>query len=575
MNNNENNLRFAIYSRKSKFTEQGDSVENQIEMCKDYISKNFIGISDNNIYVYEDDGFSGKSLKRPQFQKMMNDCNVFKFKYIIVYRLDRISRNIADFSSLIEELNKNNISFVCIKEQFDTGTPMGRAMMYIASVFAQLERETIAERVKDNMHMLAKEGRWLGGNPPLGYSSKEVKIVDKNNNVKKYFCLEQNEDIEIAKLLYSEMLKTASMTKVIEFCYIHKLKTTKKCDFSLSTLRSTLSNPMYCVADKKSLEYFKKLNCNICCTDDECDGKHGFSAYNKYNHDANKRNNYDKWIITVGKHNGVISSDEWLKVQQILEANSHKSFNNRKVHNSVALLSGILKCRCGAYMRPKRGRNTKKSNYNFCYMCELKEKSKKSRCDCKNINGNVLDALVCNELFNYGIEDGIVNKQIKEISENLQVDTDINVREKIIENEIKKHKQLISNLIKKIATDSSNVISELIQIEVKKYNDELKKLEEELNFLNIQKTKTTDKIENFNQTMNSIKYLFEYFEDLTIVQKRDYLKNIIDKVVWDGENIDIFIKGYNNNGDSDKKQQHRFSELFPLLNSRDSGGDGC
>ncbi len=94
--------------------------------------------------------------------------------YLVCYRLDRISRNVSDFSALIEELNDRNISFVCIKEEFDTSKPMGKAMMYIASVFAQLERETIAERVRDNMLMLARTGRWLGGTPPLGYTSEKM-----------------------------------------------------------------------------------------------------------------------------------------------------------------------------------------------------------------------------------------------------------------------------------------------------------------------------------------------------------------------------------------------------------------
>ena len=96
-----------------------------------------------------------------------------KIRAIVVYRLDRISRNISDFSSLIEELGRLGIDFVSIRESFDTSSPMGRAMMYIASVFSQLERETIAERIRDNMHELAKTGRWLGGTTPHGLRLRE------------------------------------------------------------------------------------------------------------------------------------------------------------------------------------------------------------------------------------------------------------------------------------------------------------------------------------------------------------------------------------------------------------------
>ena len=133
-------MRIAIYSRKSKFTAKGESIENQIEMCKEYIDQHFNSIKNIEISVYEDEGFSGKNTERPQFQKMMLDTHEKPFDYIVCYRLDRISRNVSDFSALIEELKEYKTSFICIKEQFDTSTPMGRAMMYIASVFAQLER---------------------------------------------------------------------------------------------------------------------------------------------------------------------------------------------------------------------------------------------------------------------------------------------------------------------------------------------------------------------------------------------------------------------------------------------------
>lgn len=156
----------AIYSRKSRFTGKGESIGNQVELCKEYIRTHYGEATLNYITVYEDEGFSGGNLNRPAFKKMMEAARSHQFGAIIVYRLDRISRNISDFSGLIEELSYLNIAFISIKEQFDTSTPMGRAMMYIASVFSQLERETIAERIRDNMHELAKTGRCSAARRP-------------------------------------------------------------------------------------------------------------------------------------------------------------------------------------------------------------------------------------------------------------------------------------------------------------------------------------------------------------------------------------------------------------------------
>lgn len=102
-------MKIAIYSRKSKFTGKGESIENQIEMCQSYIISHFAD-KENNISIFEDEGFSGKNLDRPQFKEMMNEEYRSPFNLIIVYRLDRISRNVGDFSNLIDKLNSYNTS---------------------------------------------------------------------------------------------------------------------------------------------------------------------------------------------------------------------------------------------------------------------------------------------------------------------------------------------------------------------------------------------------------------------------------------------------------------------------------
>ena len=172
-------VRIAIYSRKSKYSDKGDSVGNQIEIAMKYIKEHFpLDKYDVEIVIFEDDGFSGGNIDRPKFKEFLIEENKKPFNILICYRLDRISRNIADFSSLMNNITELGTSFVSIKEQFDTKTPMGRAMMYIASVFAQLEREVITERIRDNMIELAKTGRWLGGLTPTGYTSKRIELVD-------------------------------------------------------------------------------------------------------------------------------------------------------------------------------------------------------------------------------------------------------------------------------------------------------------------------------------------------------------------------------------------------------------
>ena len=154
-------MRIAIYVRKSKWTGRGESIENQILMCREYIEKFIEDSREAEILVYSDEGFSGKDTNRPQFQKMLEDMKQGPFQYLVCYRLDRLGRNLADLALLIEKLNREHTEFVSIKEHFDTSTPMGKAMLYFSGVLAQMEREQIGERVRDNMFLLAKSGRWL------------------------------------------------------------------------------------------------------------------------------------------------------------------------------------------------------------------------------------------------------------------------------------------------------------------------------------------------------------------------------------------------------------------------------
>lgn len=168
----------AIYSRKSKQTDKGESIETQVNLYKDYINRIFPNEEIKTVLYNKWEGFSEGDSERKKFNKLIRDAKNKKYNMLICYRLDRVARSVADFSDLIVELN-NNISFISVKEQFDTSTPMGSTIMYIASVFVQLEREIGVERIKDNMRELAKIGRWLGGTTPTGYESVGFELLKK------------------------------------------------------------------------------------------------------------------------------------------------------------------------------------------------------------------------------------------------------------------------------------------------------------------------------------------------------------------------------------------------------------
>ena len=543
-------MKIAIYSRKSKFTGKGESIGNQIEMCKEYISRHFE--EDPEISVYEDEGFTGANTDRPEFKRCIQDINNKKFDILICYRLDRISRNVADFSSTLEILEKNNCSFISIKEQFDTTTPMGRAMMYIASVFAQLERETIAERIRDNMVQLAKTGRWLGGTTPTGFASTEVTSEDIHGKSRRSFMLIPiQEEIAIVKLIFEKYLEFKSLTQVETYLLQRHINTKNGTHFTRFTIRILLSNPVYATADEAVFNYFDINNYDVYSSRDEFNGTKGVMAYNKTiqkKNQSNKLRDASEWIISVGKHDGIIEGYKWVRVQELLEQNKSKTF--RKVRNQDALLSGVLRCsKCGSYMRPKMGRTLKDGTNMFYYLCELKEASKRVRCDCNNAPGPKLDKAIVEFLKEQSAEKSRVRGKTAGIKVTITEQTDqIENEIALIKQKINDNDESIKNLVSTLSLSQNTAAGKYIVEQINKLDNDNASLKEQLYDLT-QKAAVLEYESNKNEiiddSIGSFGYTFTLAE--SIEEKRDAIRRIVDKITWDGKDIDITMIGASHN----------------------------
>lgn len=391
-------MKIAIYSRKSVYTGKGESIENQIELCRQYLTRHQYEWEESDLLIYEDEGFSGKNGKRPQFQKMLQDMRAKKFDCLVCYRLDRISRNVSDFSTLIEELNQRQISFLCIKEQFDTSNPMGKAMMYMASVFAQLERETIAERVRDNMMMLARTGRWLGGTTPLGFSTEHRREILMDGK-RKLSCQlrECPQELDIVSTIFEQFYQKKSISAVRSYLEQHHIRNRSGKPYSLPGLKEILSNPVYCQADSDARRYFLSQGSDVCFREEECSSQSGLLAYNKRNYTKKHapRQPKDQWIIAVGNHPGLLTGQRWIQAQSLLEQGSAAAarISSRQTN---ALFSGKIICtQCGKAMFAKsRSRQPEK----FDYICSTKLRNGVSCCSCPNLSGPETDRLILQHL---------------------------------------------------------------------------------------------------------------------------------------------------------------------------------
>ncbi len=152
----------CIYARQSVDRKDSISIESQIDFCK-------YELKGGNCRVFKDKGYSGKNTDRPEFQKLLGEIRKGKVRRVIVYKLDRISRSILDFANMMELFQEYDVEFVSSTEKFDTSTPMGRAMLNICIVFAQLERETIQKRVTDAYYSRCLKGFHMSGQAPYGY----------------------------------------------------------------------------------------------------------------------------------------------------------------------------------------------------------------------------------------------------------------------------------------------------------------------------------------------------------------------------------------------------------------------
>lgn len=316
-------MKVAIYTRVSTHHQiDKDSLPFQQEELKNYCK---YVLNTENYEVFEDAGYSGKSLERPSVQEMITRLRSGEFTHLLVYKIDRISRNLLDFVGLYQELQKNNISFISKVESFDTGTAMGEAMLKITLVFAELERNMAAERVKSVMLSRASKGLWNGANVPLGYDwddeHKTLKINPK--------------EAEIVKDIFSSYLELGSGQVVANKLHVNNIKTKRGGDWSSRTILQILRNPIF----------------------------KGTYRYNYRESARGKIKDESEWIIVDDAYPAIIDKLQWEQVQAQLKSNYKGTSSNRNSSKNKYALSGVLKCTsCGLNYTGYRG-NARKDGY--------------------------------------------------------------------------------------------------------------------------------------------------------------------------------------------------------------------
>ena len=319
-----------IYARQSVDRKDSISIESQIDFCK-------YELKGGSCKIFKDKGYSGKNTDRPEFQKLLDEIRKGKVRRVIVYKLDRISRSILDFANMMELFQEYDVEFVSSMEKFDTSTPMGRAMLNICIVFARLEPTTVegirtkmmvpdpaaADHVRLMFEMYAEPGTSFG-------------------DISRYF--EEN-DIKVhGKSLFRPFLS------------------------------QLLRNPVYAQADLELYEFFKSQGAAVVNDAADFAGTNGCYLYQGRDVKEDKDRSLKDQILVIAPHEGLVSSDTWLKCRKKLMANITFQ-NGRKARNTW--LAGKVKCRkCGYALKVTRNpsgyeylRCNKRSDHKGCPGC--------------------------------------------------------------------------------------------------------------------------------------------------------------------------------------------------------------
>ncbi|WP_195428354.1 recombinase family protein [Clostridium sp. D46t1_190503_E9] len=511
----------AIYTRKSKFTGKGESIENQILKCKKFIEFKFNECDDINIYI--DEGFTGRNENRPQYKEMMDKVKSGEINHIVLYQLNRFGRNARDIHNSLQICVDHDCIIYSANEGFDSSTSFGRAIIGIMASLAQLETEQLAERVKDNMYTLAKMGRWLGGQSPLGFDGTREYYFDENGKERSITELKPNkEELKIVELIYEKYLQEKSISQVSKWALSNHLKGKNGGDLNKSAINIILQNPVYVKSTKNILSYFEEQGYEV----------HGAANGNGLLRYGKK----DEQIIATSKHKGVINSKDWLEVQNILKSNIDKA--PRRGKTNTALLTSILKCSCGSSMNIAHSR-LKDGKKMFYYQCAMKVASGGTRCKSKNINGPLLEEKLIEYLKNYSELQIIADlentlKTSNELSSKLTAES--------LDTNIEQCNKSIKLLVNKLKVIEDLEISKIIISEISAEKEKITKLEKQREeLLNDQASKSLSDSE-IVEVLALISDFKNNIDSLEFNEKKKLLNEIIESIVIDN---DEFIINFN------------------------------
>ena len=349
--------RCAIYTRKSHdegLEQDYNSLDAQRDAAMNYIASQRANGWQALPESYDDGGWSGGNINRPALQRMIADIRAGLIDIVVVYKIDRLSRNLTDFAELQTKFDKYGVSFVSVTQEINTSTSSGRMMLNVLMAFAQFEREVIAERIRDKLSASKKKGKYVGGLLPLGY---------RGNSVDMKMVIEP-EEAKIVRLIYDEYLRTSSPKAVQRLLVGKGIRgrewVSKKGvrhggrPLSLAIVRAILQNPIY----------IGKLR--------------------------------DHGKVYDGEHEGIIPVKLWERVQATFKANSESC--RQRSGRDLKPFAGLIYCgHCNAPMFVGTVTKPNGRRYRY-YICHVDEKRAHRECPLHRVPAETLEQLLLDRI---------------------------------------------------------------------------------------------------------------------------------------------------------------------------------
>ena len=490
-------VRCAIYTRKS--TEEGlqqdfNSLDAQRESAEAYIAsqrhEGWVCLPTR----YDDGGFTGGNLERPALQRLLADIDAGMIDCVIVYKVDRLSRSLMDFSRIMQTFDGHNVSFVSVTQAFNTTHSMGRLTLNILLSFAQFEREIISERTRDKIAAARRKGKWMGGHPLLGYDvehhpggSKLIVNDDEARRVRDIFEL------------YLE--KQSLIRTVVELNargWTTKHSTTSKGHerggqpFDKTVLFRLLSNVVY----RGKVRY--------------------------------------KDEVHAGEHEAIIDEDIWTRVQQMLRSNGRTGGTH--VRNKYgALLKGLLYCKpCArAMMHTYTSKGNRRYRY---YLCYTAQKQGWHACPSKSVPAEEIERFVVEQIRAVGKDQDVMAMALDQArSQAMEETAALKSDARIAEREIGR----IHGEIAKVATDAAtnaHAASRLAEL-----HERLREAEQRLTELRDQAERARRGVVTKAEVDSALEAFTPFWDALSPREQARVLQLLIQRVDYDGANGKIAV----------------------------------